>query len=170
MKFVVNGVEYNDYSEALKAESNMRVKERSSLVRECTKVFSINRGNAKPYTLLVVAKNSHTEIAKALAEEIFGCQFEIDSNRQLRKNYIINECLDERKLDLMLNAAVELDVSTGRVQGDKMYYFNNLDNTPERNNTSEMDEKTKTSSQEDNFIYAQVPEELAFLLNALVKH
>lgn len=170
MKFVVNGVEYNDYSEALIAESNTRGKERSSLVRECTKVFSINRGNAEPYILLVVAKNSHTEIAKALAEEIFGCQFEIDSNLQLRKNYIINECLDKRKLDLMLNTAVELDTSIGKVQDDNMYYFNNLDSTLVEINTSEMDEKTKTSSQEDNFIYAQVPEELAFLLNALVKY
>lgn len=169
MKFVVNGVEYNEYSEALIAESSMRVKERSSLVRECTKVFSINRGNAEPYILLVVAKNSHTEIAKALAEDIFGRQFGIDSNLQLRKNYIINECLDERKLDLMLNTAVELDASIGKVQDDNMYYFNNLDNTPEKDNTSEKDERTKTSSQEDKFIYAQVPEELAFLLNALVK-
>lgn len=170
MKFVVNGVEYDDYSEALKAESNMRVKERSSLVRKCTKVFSVSIGNGKPYVLLVVSKSNHIEIAKALAEEIFGCQFEIDSNRQLRKNYTINECLDECTLDLMLNNAVELDVSTGRVQDDNMYYFNNLDSTSEEINISEKGGKTKTSSQEGDFICAQVPEELAFLFNALVKH
>ena len=168
MKFVVNGMEYNDYSEALKAESNMRVKERSSLVRKCTKVFSVSIGNGKPYVLLVVSKSNHIEIAKALAEEIFGCQFEIDSNRQLRKNYIINECLDECTLDLMLNTAVELDVSTGRAQDDNMYYFNNLDSDSEENTTSEKGGKTKTSSKEGDFVCVQVPEELAFLLNALV--
>lgn len=169
MKFVVNGVEYNDYSEALVAESNARVKDRSILVSECTKVFSINRDNTEPYILLVVAKNNHTEIAKALAEEIFGCQFEIDSNRQVIKNYVINEWTDEYAVSEMIDIAVKLDIYTGNVQDENMYYFNNLDNTPERNNTSEIDEKTKTSSQEDDFICVKVPEELEFLLNALVK-
>lgn len=169
MKFVVNGLEYDDYSEALIAESNTRIKERSSLVRECTKVFSINRGKAEPYILLVVAKNSHTEIAKAIAEELFGCQFEIDSNRQVRKNYVVSECLDKCVRSSMLDTAVKLDVSTGRVQDDNMYYFNNLDSTSEEINTSEKGGKTKTSSQEGDFICVQVPEELAFLLNALVK-
>lgn len=119
MYHVVNGVKYDDYNEALKAEKELAESEVSLLLKNM-EIYSTTCGGTSAM-FVIVTENNHIDYARVLARKVFGEQCYIDGNKHLVRNYILSKCVSERLLNDMAKCFVE-----GRGAGENVYYFNNL--------------------------------------------
>lgn len=118
MKFLVNGVEYKDYNEALKAEELANSK---NDILNNMKLFTVSKEDVIFLTIAVVTRDNHSEYAKVLANDYFGSQYSINERKQLIKNYTVSECLDRGVVE-----RTAIGVIRGK-EYSKFRYFNNLD-------------------------------------------
>lgn len=121
MKYVVDGVEYDDYIEALNKEraSSNYLKDEKDFLRHNMQVFEIRREGYPIHTLAILVDKDHLKYAKALAQDLFGVQYEIISDK-LKENYKVLACTSAVRLEELIAEIFSLRES------DNITLFSNI--------------------------------------------